>query len=310
MSGKRVLITGISGFTGRYLASEMEAAGYTVFGTVSPGTGVGSSVFAVDLCDRAGLCQVVDSVRPDLVAHLAAISFVAHGDVEAIYRTNLVGTRNLLDAFSNCSKKPRAVLLASSANIYGNASVPLIGEGVQPAPANDYAVSKLAMEYMARLWLDRLPVTIVRPFNYTGVGQSLDFLVPKIIDHYCRGALETELGNLDVARDFSDVRTVVAVYRLLMEKAPAGEIFNVCSGRAYALSEILEMLAEISGHTLSIRVNPAFVRSNEVKVLRGDNTKLRAVVGEVKDYSLRDTLEWMYKSCLAKQENSPATLCG
>ena len=135
---------------------------------------------AVNLCDRAELGRAVAEIKPDVVAHLAAISFVAHGDVEAIYRTNVVGTRNLLEALAGLEKRPSAVLLASSANIYGNAAVEVIDESVQPSPANDYAVSKLAMEYMARLWMDRLPIIMTRPFNYSGVGQAPQFLLPKI----------------------------------------------------------------------------------------------------------------------------------
>ena len=178
----RALVTGLGGFTGRYLASELEAAGYRVFGTAHGNDPLGPDMFAVDLGNREDLHRVVAEVRPDVVAHLAAISFVAHGDVEAIYRVNVVGTRNLLEVLAGLDKRPMAVLLASSANIYGNAAVEVIDELVAPSPANDYAVSKLAMEFMARLWLERLPVVIARPFNYTGVGQSESFLLPKIVD--------------------------------------------------------------------------------------------------------------------------------
>ena len=130
------------------------------------------------------------------------------------------------------SSGPGAVLLASSANIYGNAPVEVIDESVAPAPANDYAVSKLAMEYMARLWMDRLPIVITRPFNYTGVGQAPQFLLPKIVGHFQRGERVIELGNIDVERDFSDVRTVASAYAVAPH-APAGEVFNVCSGVAF-----------------------------------------------------------------------------
>ena len=291
---KRALITGLNGFTGRYLTNELKAAGYRVFGTAHVNEQVGEDMLAVDLCDREELRRVVAEVRPDVVAHLAAISFVAHGDAEAIYRTNVVGTRNLLEALAGLDQRPRAVLLASSANIYGNAAVPVIDESVSPNPANDYAVSKLAMEYMARLWMDRLPITIARPFNYTGVGQGAQFLLPKIVGHFQRGERVIELGNIDVERDFSDVRMVARAYAALLAKAPAGEVFNVCSGEAHSLKDVLAMMAEIAGYEIEVRVNPAFVRANDVKRLQGDAGKLRRAIGEFGTIPLRQTLQWMY----------------
>lgn len=291
---KRALITGLNGFTGRYLARELEAAGYHVFGTAHVNESVGPDMVAVDLCDRDELHRVVTEVRPDVVAHLAAISFVAHGDADAIYRVNVVGTRNLLEGLAALAQRPSAVLLASSANIYGNAAFELIDEAVLPSPANDYAVSKLAMEYMAHLWMDRLPIVITRPFNYTGVGQGAQFLLPKIVGHFQRGERVIELGNIYVERDFSDVRMVAKAYAALLAKAPAGEVFNVCSGQAHSLKDALAMMAEIAGYEIEARVNPAFVRANEVKRLQGDAGKLRRVIGEYGVIPLRDTLRWMY----------------
>jgi nucleoside-diphosphate-sugar epimerase len=290
----RALITGINGFTGKYLAAELQAAGYRVFGTAHAGEPAGGDVRAVDLCDRDALRAVVADVCPDVVAHLAAISFVAHGDAEAIYRVNVVGTRHLLEALAGLDARPRCVLLASSANIYGNAPVAVIDETVPPAPANDYAVSKLAMEYLARLWMDRLPLVITRPFNYTGVGQPAHFLLPKIVSHFKARAPVIELGNTDVARDFSDVRAVAAIYRRLLEAAPAGEAFNVCSGTAYTLADVLRMMATIAGYAIAVRVNPAFVRANEVKRLLGSAAKLERAIGTLPRVPLEETLRWMY----------------
>jgi len=292
-----VLITGINGFTGRYLAEELRAAGYTVAGISHdvPEAGKGG-VFRCNLHDRDALAEVLGQIQPDIVVHLAAISFVANGDVEAIYRTNVIGTRNLLEAVSSCGQIPRSILLASSANVYGNTTVEYINESVPVAPANDYAVSKLAMEYMARLWLDRLPITIVRPFNYTGVGQAEDFLLPKIVSHFKRRAPVIELGNLDVVRDFSDVRSVVHYYRLLLETESPCEVFNICSGQGHSLMDVLEMMREISSYSPEVHVNPAFVRANEVRKLVGSRAKLQKWIGPVADIPLRDTLNWMYKA--------------
>ena len=291
--GKRALITGLRGFTGHYVARELEVAGYRVFGTAMPGAEPGPDVFAVDLCDRAAVGAMVEQVQPDVVVHLAGIAFVAHSDVEQIYRVNVVGTRNLLEALAGARHKASSVLLASSANIYGNASVPVITEDVAAAPANDYAVSKLAMEYMARLWMDKLPIVIARPFNYTGQGQSENFLLPKIVSHFRRRAPRIELGNLAIARDFSDVRMVARSYRKLLAAAPNGEAFNICSGRSNSLADVIDLCSEIAGYRIDVQVNPAFVRANDVLTLSGSNEKLARVIGPLDPPALIDTLRWM-----------------
>jgi nucleoside-diphosphate-sugar epimerase len=294
--GRRALITGLRGFTGQYLERELKDAGYRVFGTAMPGAQAGPDVFGVDLCDRAALPEMVDKVQPDVVAHLAGVAFVANTNADLIYRTNVVATRNLLEALAGARHKASAVLLVSSANIYGNASVGVIDESVAPAPAKDYAVSKLAMEYMARLWMDRLPIVITRPFNYTGRGQADNFLLPKIVSHFREGARRIELGNLGIARDFSDVRMVAASYRRLLAASPAGEAFNVCSGRAYSLAEVLGIMSRIAGYQIEVAVNPAFVRANEVQTLVGSNAKLTHAIGPVESVPLADTLRWMYEA--------------
>jgi nucleoside-diphosphate-sugar epimerase len=297
---KTLLITGMDGFTGRYLAHEARAAGYQVVGTVHhwhESDNGRTDLHVCDLTDRAAVAALMAKFKPDAVAHLAAISFVAHGDAEAIYRTNIVGTRNILDAMLCVELNPETVLLASTANIYGNTSAGALDELTVPAPANDYAVSKLAMEYMAKLYAEKLPITLVRPFNYTGVGQSINFLLPKIVDHIKRKAPVIELGNLNVARDFSDVRMVAAYYlKLLQSPQPSGSIFNVCSGKAYTLNDVLEMARRISGHDFAVQVNPAFVRTNDVKVLIGNKDKLDAAVGKVDAFALENTLRWMIEA--------------
>ncbi|MGH8148017.1 MAG: GDP-mannose 4,6-dehydratase, partial [Rhodanobacteraceae bacterium] len=243
---------------------------------------------------RGAVQRAVEAARADVIIHLAAISFVAHGDADEIYRTNIVGTRNLLEALADADRQPRSVVLASSANIYGNAEVEPIDEDTLPAPANDYAVSKFAMEQMARLWMQRLPIALVRPFNYTGVGQSENFLIPKIVAHFRRGDKLIELGNTDVARDFSDVRDVARAYAAIVAHAPTGLAINLCSGIAHSLDDVLTMMAEIAGYAIEVRVNPAFVRSNEVKRLVGSNARLRALAGFAPSIPLRETLCWMY----------------
>lgn len=280
----KILVTGADGFTGKHFAEEAKSRAHEVI------------ALKANLNNLASLKQEISSIKPDAVVHLAAISFVVHGNADEIYQTNIVGTRNLLEALANSTCIPHCILLASSANIYGNTLVSPINELVLPMPANDYAVSKLAMEHMAQLWADQLPITIVRPFNYTGVGQSINFIIPKIVNHYQHGAGVIELGNLDVARDFSDVRMVVKAYCQLIESNLAGEIFNVCSGKPYTLTEILAMVAKICGYEINVHINPAFVRNNEVKTLCGSNKKLIKAVGSLDMIPLEHTLQWMFEN--------------
>ena len=279
----RVLVTGLDGFTGQYLWAELTACGHETCG------------LGADLTDEVALAAEVHAVQPDAILHLAGIAFIGHGTPNDFYGVNLVGTRNLLAALASLAEKPRCVLLASSANIYGNAVEGMLDESTAPNPVNDYAVSKLAMEYMARLWLPKLPIVIVRPFNYTGIGQSESFLIPKIVGHFRRRAPEIELGNLDVYRDFSDVRDVAKAYRRLLESAPAGGTFNVCSGSTHSLHDILSICQRLTGHTINVRVNPSLVRANEIKTLSGNPDRLSAAIGQWQTVHLEDTLSWMLR---------------
>lgn len=297
----RILITGITGFTGRHLAPRLAAAGYEVHGTTHgpAGADVDDSwrLHDVDLTDRAAVDRMVAQVSPAKVVHLAAIAFVGHSDVAEMYRTNILGTRNVLDALASASSRPDAVLVASSANIYGNARAGKLDEDVPPGPANDYAVTKVAAESVAGLYRDRLPLIVTRPFNYTGVGQSTDFVIPKIVDHVRRRAARIELGNLDVERDFSDVRGVADAYVRLLDCAAAiGGTFNICSGRHHSLREVIGMVEAISQHSIRVEVNPAFVRKNEVHRLYGDNSRLSGTIGPLAMPPLKETLQWMLEN--------------
>lgn len=292
VTGKRALVTGINGFTGRYVAAELSAAGYRVFGL---GTGVSDEedYFNVDLLDSNELNNVISQIKPDVAIHLAAIAFVGHGDANAFYNVNILGTRNLLQALHHTGHPMDAVLIASSANVYGNSVAGQLDENTPANPANDYAVSKLAMEYMAKLWMDKLPIFIARPFNYTGVGQAVNFLLPKIVKHYQLKSSTIELGNIDVWRDFTDVRALSKAYVQLVQASPQGEIINICSGRTYSLRKVVELCEKVTGHHLEIEVNPAFVRANEVKTLCGDPTKLRSIIEHWEVPALEETLRWM-----------------
>ena len=291
----KVLVTGRYGFTGRYVASALETAGWQVWGTCSHSTErMGPLDIVADLTDATSVRKLVNSVRPDTVVHLAGISFVNYGNINDIYKINLLGTRNLLEALSLGGYGKAGVVLASSANVYGDSISNPISEISTPAPKNDYAVSKLAMEYVAKLFEGEMPITIARAFNYTGVGQDQKFLVPKIVSHFRNRASLIELGNLNIARDYSDVRDVAEVYSRLLDVAkPWGKHVNICSGNAISLKSILEICQNLSGHEIEIVINPRFVRKNDLNILNGDPAALHKMIGDFSRYSFEDTLRWM-----------------
>ena len=293
----RVLITGIGGFTGRYVTQALMMRGHHVIGMTrssdEPAVPEAEAMLFGDLADVESLNQVIAEARPEWVIHLAAISFVAHGDTNTIYQTNLSGTLNLLQALENSDDGCERILLASSANVYGDQGGRLT-ETTVPMPANHYGISKLATEHVARIMAKRLPIIVTRPFNYTGVGQAPNFIIPKIIDHVRRGATEIELGNIDVARDFSDVRTVAECYARLLESPSAvGQTYNICRGHSLPVREIISMVQELSGSRFDVRTNPAFVREGEIMDLYGSNERLIREIGSITMPDMRDTLHWM-----------------
>ena len=279
------MLTGAEGFTGRHLARHATARGHEIL------------PLRANLTDPAAVQREVAELAPDAAVHLAAISFVGHEDASAFYTVNVLGTTHLLESLAALPVLPRGVVLASSANIYGNCSASPIAETQPPAPVNHYAASKLAMEHMARTYAERLPLVFTRPFNYTGPGQAPGFVIPKLVEHFARRADTIELGNLHVEREFNDVRMVCEVYLSLLEEGEPGEAYNVCTGRTYTLQQVVDELSALTGHTPRIDVNPAFVRANEVHRLCGDPAKLRALSRErgfaIPEFGLRETLESM-----------------
>lgn len=294
MIGKTVMVTGASGFTGRFVCDRLRAEGYRVVRLASDSKA--EDAVACDITNTKQVSEMMAAVRPDYLVHLAAIAFVAHADIEQMYRVNLFGTLNLLQGLADAGLTPRKVIISSSANVYGNPPVDKVAETTCPAPLNHYANSKLAMEHMVRTWMDRFPILITRPFNYTGVGQDEKFLVPKIVGHFQRKEPLIKLGNLDVVREFNDVRFVAEAYTRLLASGVAGEAINLCTGEGYPLLELLERLEELSGYKPKVEVASELVRANELKVLVGDDRKLRGLVGDISGYSLHDTLNWMFNS--------------
>ncbi len=279
-----MLVTGADGFTGVHFVKHAREAGYEVF------------EFNADLTNPVAVQNQVNTAEPDVVVHLAAISFVGHDKACAFYDVNVIGTLNLLDALLKLPNLPKRVLLASSANVYGNCEQSPISELQMPAPLNHYAMSKLAMEHLAKTYADRLPLFFVRPFNYTGPGQVESFVIPKLIAQFKRRASTVELGNLTVEREYNDVRMVTDAYLKLIDKAAVGETYNICSGKTYTLHQVIDALVELTGHQISVAVNPVFVRANELHRLCGDTSKLNKTIGTYDSNALKDMLRWMLES--------------
>lgn len=261
----KLLLSGADGFTGVHFTRNAQEAGYTVLPLRS------------NLKNTEAISAEVLAAAPDALVHLAAISFVDHADEAAFYAVNVVGTVNLLRAMVALPQAPRRVLIASSANVYGNCEQSPIPEMQVPAPVNHYAASKLAMEHMAQTYADRFRLVIVRPFNYTGPGQPKHFIIPKLVDHFVRRVPVVELGNMAVEREYNDVDFVCQSYLHLLAHGQPGLPYNVCTGHTYSLLDVIERLQRLTGHVLSPKVNPHFVRANEVRQLCGDPARLQAI---------------------------------
>ncbi|MCE2686750.1 MAG: GDP-mannose 4,6-dehydratase [Cryomorphaceae bacterium] len=277
----KILLTGAEGFTGHFFKKKAESAGHEVVTLKS------------DLTKKLDVDKEVSEVAPESVVHLAGISYVGHADISSFYEVNVIGTMNLLFALNNLSRKPSKILLASSANVYGNCDDSPIQENHQLLPVNHYAISKIAMEYMALTFLPKLPLIITRPFNYTGRGQSQQFLIPKLVDHFKKSSSSIQLGNTNVEREFNDVRMVCGAYLSLIEKGIPGEIYNICTGKPYSLNNILKILKAITGKSMDICINNELIRPNEIQRLYGNPLKLLSCTGNLNQFSIEETLNWM-----------------
>lgn len=310
----RVLITGASGFTGRYLVKELIDDGHFVTQLDSSNkfddqqlitlNSSDKQTISVNLMDLGALTRAIEVSRPEMVIHLAGIAFVGHDDPNGFYNINLIGTRNLLQALHNAKAEPERVILASSANVYGNTLCDSIDEACPVQPLNDYAASKAAMEMVAKLWFDRFPIVIARPFNYTGVGQSDSFLVPKIVAHFSRRSSQIKLGNMDVWRDYSDVRWMAAAYRALMLAGSPGGTYNLGSGTPISINEIIRKLEDFSGYRIEVISDPALIRKNELYRVCADTTKIKNIASIPRPMDFEKTLLWMYEGALLESRLS------
>jgi GDP-4-dehydro-6-deoxy-D-mannose reductase len=285
----RSLVTGGKGFVGAWLTAHLSE--------------LGDEVVAIDhetdVTDAQAVRAAVLDAAPEALYHLAARTHVGQSwsEPSVVFEVNALGTLHVLEAARACTPMPR-VLIVSSAEVYGmvEESVLPLGEEAPLAPVTPYAASKVAAEFLgvqAHL-AHGLPVVRVRPFNHVGPGQSTGFVVPsfaeRIVEAKRRGVRSLPVGNMAARRDLTDVRDVVRAYRLLVERAPAGEVFNVCSGRAVSVEAVAHRMLELADVELDLVTDPALARPVDVPVMCGDPARLEAATGWRPEIDLDDTL--------------------
>jgi GDP-4-dehydro-6-deoxy-D-mannose reductase len=305
----RALITGCEGFVGSHLADLLCARNVDVYGTVYDDTlhidhlRQRMTLLECDLTDRDRLATLLEDVKPDIVFHLAAQSYVtvSWDNPEVTLRTNVLGSFYLLDALRTVS--PRAtVLVIGSSSVFGpcmEVEIPLT-ESREFRPTSMYAVSKIGEEMLGYLyWRSHgMRVIRVRPFNMTGprkVGDACSDFAKSIVEAE-RGLRQAlEVGNLETVRDFTDGRDAVRALWLLAERGEAGEVYNLCSGKGYRMREVLEKLIALSGNHVPYRVVAKKMRPYDDPIYVGDNSKLRALGWEPRipfEQTLSDILDY------------------
>lgn len=305
----KVLITGATGFVGSHLCEYLIRNGDNVHGTfiyqheidILPELVRQHVVLhQCDLIEIDQIREVIKTVRPERVYHLAAISSVHKSweGRELVLRVNLFGWLSLLEGLQQFCPETR-LLMVSSGEVYGKVS-----EAQQPIPEtqplhplNPYAASKAAQELLCYQYIhaDQLPIVIVRPFNHTGPRQVPNFVCPdfaKQIVEIEKGLREPviSVGNLEARRDFSDVRDIVRAYHLVLEQCPTGTPINIASGKAWAIQDILDMLLQFSNVPIEVRQDPDRLRPSDVPLMLGDYTLLYQQTGWQPEIPFKETL--------------------
>lgn len=298
----KVLVTGATGFVGRYLCPLLGSLDEKVFGTSYPARPAASErrVFFLDLRLKREVFRLIKKVRPDRVFHLAAVSNVRHSwlEREETFETNLMGTFYLFEAIRRHSPEAR-ILFVSSSDVYGvvGPSVRGLKENHPSQAVNPYSYTKLAGEILARFYVqvENLDVVIARPFPHTGPGQSPDFVCSDWARQIAmiekgKAAPVIKVGNLRAERDFSDVRDIVRAYLLLVQRGRKGEVYNVCSGKSNALEKILGRLLALSSRTIAVEVDTKKLRKVDLPCLLGSNHKIKEETGWTPKIPITQTL--------------------
>lgn len=308
---KKMLIFGIGGFVGPYLAREFLAHGYTVVGSDKVcGENLPPEVkfVEVDLLNADAVAVLVAAEAPDNIVNLAAISSVgaSWSIPQATMSVNVIGALNIMEAARKLDPMPKILFIGSSEE-YEESAEPISEE--TPLNANNpYGISKMAQERFAQVYRERYGMQIycVRPFNHTGVGQRDSFVLPS----FCKQVAEIEksgkqgvikVGNLAAKRDFSDVRDIVRAYRVILESDDCTKIYNVGSGKAYGLDELLSYIVSLSSQKITVEVDPTRFRPVDTPVICCDNRKIRQELAWEPEYSVLDTLREMYTGYLNRE---------
>lgn len=303
----RALVTGATGFVGRHLVQRLRADGWDVVSAGGPAERA-EDVLPIELADVDTLHAAFDVAQPGIVFHLAAQAFVPRS-MEApseTYVANVAGTANVLQALREACKRFETsirLLFVSSAEVYGaqtSTAMPLT-ESLAPNPVNPYAASKAAAEaiVLGEAHAFGVDAVITRAFNHIGPGQNERFVVPSFaaqLAAIARGADPVLMvGNLEAKRDFLDVRDVVAAYAALAQNGKSGEIYNVASGTAVSIRDILSELIRIAHVPVEVREDPSRLRPVDVPLVYGDNRKLREAADWSPSYTLRRSLQDVYR---------------
>ena len=294
MGKKRVLITGASGFIGQFVLKEMlknEDIDFFAIDTRKIPNISTEKQELVSLLDKEKLMEIIKRYKPNIIIHLAAIALVTHDNVGEIYNVNVQGTENLLEVTQEYCDKATRVILASTAGVYGNQKVEKYKEDLPYNPANNYSYSKMITEYLGKRYKDDLEIVTIRPFNIIGVGQSENFLIPKLVEHFANRKEKLSVGNISSFRDYVDVEYCAEVImELVLREKIDFDILNICSGIPTSGEMILQLLQEMTSFKPEIEISKNFVRKNEVWRMIGDTTRLSEFMNGKKSQSVKDIL--------------------